>query len=101
MATKDRVLYQCVEPFAVWNGRIPDVYGQDRMVLADDPILRTHRAHFVAAADRVEQATSGPGERRAVFIPEPEPASDPAVPEPDVVPDPEAQPEEENPNGEA
>jgi hypothetical protein len=67
--TPGRVLYECVEPFAVFQDDIPEVYGNGRMVLADDPILRTHGPNFVPAADRVEQATHRPGEIRNTHIP--------------------------------
>lgn len=64
-----RTVYQCVQPFAVWRNGVPEVFGADRMVLADDPILRTHAAHFVEAASRIESATQRPGEKRMVQIP--------------------------------
>lgn len=79
--SRDRTLYQCVEPFAVFHGRIPEVYGADRMVLADDPILRTHPSYFVPAADRVEAMTASPGEVRPINIPIP-PETQPVLPKP-------------------
>jgi hypothetical protein len=77
-SSKDRTLYQCVEPFAVFRGGIPEVYGADRMVLAGDPILLSHPAHFRLAADRVEAMTASPGEMRPVSIPIP-PEAQPVV----------------------
>lgn len=81
MPRPTRELYECVEPFtpATRKGEAPQVFGIGRKVFGDDPILRTHRAFFVRAEDRVEQATAAPGERRNVTIPEP--------PEPEVDPD--------------
>lgn len=65
-----RAVYRCVEPFAVYRDGVPDVYGTDREVLGDDPILRTHGHAFVDVAARIEAATAAPGERRSVTIPD-------------------------------
>lgn len=69
---EQRHLLRCVEPFAVFHGSVPSVYGAGAEVLDDDPILKTHRAHFepaearVLKRTRVEQATAAPGELRRV-----------------------------------
>lgn len=70
--TPSREVFQCIEPFVVFHDGVPELYGQDRMVLADDPILKSHPRHFVPVADRVEAMTAAPGERRPIHIPEPE-----------------------------
>lgn len=65
-------VYRCVEAFAVFDGNVPRVYGFDDEILGDDPILKTHRAHFIPASEAVrrrsgiEQATAAPGEVRSV-----------------------------------
>lgn len=82
----ERVLYQCVEPFAVFRDGIPEVYGADRMVLAGDPILKTHAHHFRLAADRVEAMTASPGERRPVAIPTPPEVQPVVITEPEEAP---------------
>jgi hypothetical protein len=46
MARGETQVWQVVEPFAVFEGRTPDVFGPGRMVGSDDPILRTHRQFF-------------------------------------------------------
>lgn len=84
--SKDRTLYQCVEPFAVFRDGIPEVYGADRMVLAGDPILKTHAAYFRPAADRVEAMTASPGEMRPVTIPTPPEAQPVVITEPEEAP---------------
>ena len=77
-------LHRCVKPFTVWDARgIPSTFAAGREVLDDDPILKTHAAHFEPAtrrvlADRarVESATAAPGEQRSV-TPQPDPDSSP------------------------
>lgn len=70
--TKDRTVYRCVEPFAIFKDGRPEVYGEGVEVLDGDPILKTHRTHFEDSVSRVlrsrnvEQATAAPGERRTV-----------------------------------
>lgn len=65
-------IFRCIEPFAVHRGGVPEVFGHDREVFGDDPILKTHRQHFEPASARVtrragvEQATAAPGEYRTV-----------------------------------
>jgi hypothetical protein len=65
-----REMFTCTEPFVVFRDGIPDVFGPGRQVFADNPILKSHPANFVPSADRVEQMTAGPGELRAVAIPD-------------------------------
>ncbi len=65
-----REMFTCTEPFVVFHDGIPDVFGPGRQVFSDNPILRSHPANFVPSADRVEQLTAGPGEVRAVVIPD-------------------------------
>lgn len=74
--TTSREAFQCVEPFAVVRNGVPEVYGADRLVLAGDPILRSHPSHFRPVADRVEQATAAPGEVRPIVIPDQEESPD-------------------------
>ncbi len=72
--TKDVTVYVCTDGFspAVLPGQAPVAYRPGTQVLSSDPILRTHGHFFTLAADRIEQATAAPGERRNVPIPEPE-----------------------------
>ena len=59
-----RTVFECRESFAVFRGGIPDVFPAGRQVLADDPILRSHRPFFVEAADLVaDQSPTPPGDR--------------------------------------
>ena len=75
-------LHRCVKPFTVWDARgIPSTFAAGREVLDDDPILKTHAAHFEPASRRVladrarvESATAAPGEQRSV-TPRPAPAA--------------------------
>lgn len=87
--SRDRTVYECVEPFSpAGPGR--KVYGFGDQVVAGDPILDSHPAHFVLAADRIERAvpgirhttpampaveamTAAPGEVRPVVLPDPNP----------------------------
>jgi hypothetical protein len=48
-------VWQVVEPFAVFKAGAPDIYSRDRMVRADDPILRSHRANFAPVSERVSE----------------------------------------------
>ena len=66
-----RTVWRCVEPFAVREGRVLNVYGQGQEVLDDHPILKTHRTHFRPASEQVERMTAAPGELRATPIPKP------------------------------
>jgi hypothetical protein len=71
-----RQIWRCTNAFAT-AGKVPRVVGGGEEVLDDDPILKTHRAHFVLAADRLveraapqfEQATAAPNELRTVTPP--------------------------------
>lgn len=69
--TRGRILFRCVEPFSIFHNGIPEVYGADREVFDDDPILRSHPAHFRPSAERVEAMTARPGEFRPIDIPIP------------------------------
>lgn len=52
-------VFQVVDPFVVFVGRVPEVYGAGRMVHSDDPILRTHRHSFAPISQRIaEQSQS-------------------------------------------
>lgn len=75
--SRPREVFQCVEPFAIWRDGVPQSYGHDSQVLAEDPILKSHPRHFVPAADRVEAMTAAPGERRSVHIPDPDEIKEP------------------------
>ena len=81
---RPRETFMCVEPFAIFRGGVPEVYGANRMVLADDPVLRSHPAHFVPVADRVEAMTASPGEFRPIRVPVP-PETQPALDVPAVI----------------
>lgn len=48
-------VFQVTSPFVVYKGRVPEVYAVDRLVPADDPILRTHGSYFEAVSKRMEQ----------------------------------------------
>lgn len=69
---EQRQLYRCVNPFSVFRGQVPEVYGAGEEILDDNPILKTHPDHFEPATDRVlrrtrvEQATAAPNELRRI-----------------------------------
>ncbi|HEX9991346.1 MAG TPA: hypothetical protein VGB14_00320 [Acidimicrobiales bacterium] len=66
--------YRVRESFAVPHEGFPRVYPAGRLISADDPLVATH-AHLLQPVDEVmEQATSGPGERRNIPLP-PDPAA--------------------------
>jgi hypothetical protein len=69
--TRNRTVYVCVDGFspAAPAGAAPVAFRPGQQVMDDDPILKTHRQFFVPAADRVEQATAAPGERRPIVPP--------------------------------
>ena len=63
---RSRDVYQCVEPFAIYNrAGVPEVFNRDRMVFGDDPILSTHRHMFELSADRLERSQPRPAQPAA------------------------------------
>ena len=73
--TKDRTLFECHEPFAIWVRGVPVMYGGGggiKNVAHDDPILRRYPQKFrPLMPDRVEAMSASPGEVRAITIPIP------------------------------
>jgi hypothetical protein len=74
-----RVVYECVDGFAVWTNGTPEVYSPGRQVFEDDRILRTHGQFFVSVVERladrvdtvtVEAAVAPPGSLRVATIPQ-------------------------------